>query len=129
MNVAAEGSRHVVRMRTSRQAPARARREVRRLLSGAAGRTTVDTAVLLTSELVTNAVRYGDIDEIVMTVECGPDSIRVSVLDASPLPPRLTTAPLDGVGGRGILMVDHMASGWGISPDGSGKSVWFRLDL
>jgi len=129
VNAAAEGSRHVVRMRSSRQAPARARREVRRLLSGAAGRAAVDTAVLLTSELVTNAVRYGDVHEIVMTVECGPRVIRVSVLDGSPLPPRLTTAPLDGVGGRGILMVDHMSSGWGVNPDGGGKSVWFRLDL
>jgi anti-sigma regulatory factor (Ser/Thr protein kinase) len=87
--------------------------------------------LLLTSELVTNAVRYGDTTEVVMTVECGPALVRIAVADNSPRRPHIADVPIDGVGGRGIRMVAGMASGWGVTPttDRDGKAVWFRLDL
>jgi len=34
----------------------------------------------------------------------------------------------DALSGRGILMVEAMASAWGVRPNGPGKSVWFEVD-
>jgi anti-sigma regulatory factor (Ser/Thr protein kinase) len=91
----------------------------------------VDDARLLVSELVTNALRYGRPD-ITVAVELDPPLIEVSVHDegaalppANP-PPVLPSAPT----GRGLSLVDRVASSWGITPTEApqGKAVWFRLD-
>ncbi len=91
----------------------------------------VDDARLLVSELVTNALRHGRPD-ITVHVELNPPLIEVSVHDegaalppADP-PPALPTA----LSGRGLNLVDRIASCWGITPTESpeGKAVWFRLD-
>jgi anti-sigma regulatory factor (Ser/Thr protein kinase) len=92
----------------------------------------LDDALLLVSELVTNAVRYGE-PEIVLHVRHDPPGIGVSVHDAGPELPQLTDTPPDPAkqGGRGLRIVDALAQRWGVSRTRRqpGKTVWFELGL
>lgn len=115
--------------------PALARRHLRS--AGAElPRDLLETALLLTSELVTNAVKYGG-DHIVLSVADEPDLLRVEVHDDGARVPRLGAAENHAVGGRGLLLVESLAHEWGIARGGAGetrgrasgpgKSVWFAL--
>ncbi|MFJ6727209.1 MULTISPECIES: ATP-binding protein [unclassified Streptomyces] len=104
------------------------RRAVRELLrrSGRSGPT--DTAELLTSELVTNALVHTD-HEAVLTATVGPDGLRVEVRDFVPGRPRpRRTGGDESTSGRGLLLVESLADAWGVRAHGSGKAVWFRLE-
>ena len=89
----------------------------------------VETALLLVSEVVTNAVVHGD-GRPVLDIDVGPDVLRVTVTDDSPELPRLQLDnPLLAPGGRGLHLVDTLSSRWGTDPRvPSGKAVWFELD-
>jgi anti-sigma regulatory factor (Ser/Thr protein kinase) len=87
-----------------------------------------DVAVLLTDELVSNAVIHGG-GRYVLTAQMLPDCIRVEVADASSDPPQVMAPSADQERGRGMAIVDALASTWGTNGDGAGKVVWFRLDL
>ena len=85
------------------------------------------SAELLTSEVVTNAIVHAG-TEITVEVFPAADGIRVEVTDGSP-PPLLRPAHPDpeGVGGRGLQLVDMIAAAWGVEGAGAGKIVWFEL--
>lgn len=88
------------------------------------------TACLLTSELVTNAVRYGG-SHALLEAHMPGGALRVAVEDANPDLPAVGLAPaLTAEGGRGVLLVSTLADRWGVeaSPSG-GKAVWFELDV
>jgi len=83
-----------------------------------------DDAALVVTELAANAVVHAHTG-FTVDLAAGPDVLRISVRDASPLPPGagLPAAPLHGLGA-----VDMLASRWGVEPLGhSGKSVWVEL--
>ncbi|WP_298461990.1 ATP-binding protein [uncultured Cellulomonas sp.] len=86
---------------------------------------------LLTGELLANAVIHGPAaGSIVVTVSRDGGRVRVAVRDQSPDLPRLTEASPTALGGRGVALVDALSSGWGVEEHaGSGKTVWFTLDL
>ena len=90
----------------------------------------IDQAVLVTSELVTNAVIHAR-TELRLLVELRDDQLHLAVQDASPHLLHLATPPdaLDG-GGRGLLLVEAFATTWQVRhlPDG-GKVVACVLDL
>ena len=95
----------------------------------------VAVAVLLTSELVTNAVRHGA-GTPRLRVVAGTRRVRVEVGDDSGTPPVLRSVGLDAEGGRGMAFLDELADTWGVvvqpaapsdSCGGSGKVVWFEL--
>ena len=89
----------------------------------------VEIALLLTSELVTNAVKYGG-QHITLTVRDEADLFRVEVHDDGPRAPRVAAPGSHAVGGRGLLLVESLAHEWGTSagaPAEGGKSVWFTL--
>jgi anti-sigma regulatory factor (Ser/Thr protein kinase) len=88
-----------------------------------------DTAQLLVSELVTNAVLHAKTGPTVV-VRLGGDVIRIEVLDGSSRLPRAKGYGVESSTGRGLLLVDRMAASWGteIRP-GGGKVVWFELAL
>lgn len=92
-----------------------------------------DTAVLLLSELVTNAVRHARVPqgrEIGALFALRDDVLRVEVADASNVAPTPRTPDKDDAGGRGLLLVSTMADDWGVSPrEGVGKVVWAELKL
>jgi anti-sigma regulatory factor (Ser/Thr protein kinase) len=104
-----------------------ARSFVESVLAGAGLDHLAYTATLLVSELVANAVLHtGTPLEVV--VETGSDRVRVEVHDHNPqLPVRKHYSSLSGTG-RGLLLVERMASDWGADPTPVGKKVWFELD-
>ncbi|MFG3252717.1 SpoIIE family protein phosphatase [Streptomyces sp. NPDC048172] len=84
-----------------------------------------DTAELLVSELVTNAMRYGEGDIrlrllLDRTLVC-------EVWDAGPVQPRRRRAHDTDEGGRGLQLVDLLSSGWGSRRTPRGKTVWFEM--
>lgn len=87
-----------------------------------------DVVALLVSELATNAMLHGE-GQVRVRVLPRSTGVRVEVGDASPqVPARRSPAP-DAEGGRGIALVEALASAWGVeSSSTSGKTVWFELD-
>jgi anti-sigma regulatory factor (Ser/Thr protein kinase) len=92
---------------------------------------TLDTALLLMSELASNAIRHaetpdGEPIEVTVRIE-DPRSIRVAVRDAGAgfdpddLPAR------DNDGGWGLHLLRSLSSDWGITREASGTEVWFEL--
>ena len=111
-----------------RTAVAQARRFVRDTLIRWGADEAIDDAVLLTSELATNAITHaGTPFEVVCRVD--DSSVQVEVVDRDPT--RLLPAPRDAgdlsVSGRGLLMPVMLAAAWGVSYAAESKTVWFRL--
>lgn len=106
---------------------AHARRFVEDVLDDAGLGQFASTATLLVSELVANAILHtGTPFEVVVLP--GPDRVRVEVHDGSPeLPVRKHYSTMSGTG-RGLVLVERMAAGWGSDLTSKGKVVWFELD-
>ena len=91
-------------------------------------RNMTETALLLVSELATNAIRHGT-PPIRLSLRLDRDRLRVEVTDSSPSLPELVQAGPDQVTGRGLQIVQLLAARWGAcaSPRRLGKTVWFEL--
>lgn len=95
-----------------------------------------DEAVLMVSELVTNAILHTEssygLGTFTVVVYAGEDRVRVEVEDAGSrmVPEVLPDEERDEFGGRGLSIVDQLSSRWGHYTLGSGRSrvVWFELD-
>ncbi len=85
-----------------------------------------DSAVLLASEVVTNAVVHGR-GRVRLLVDAGHDRVVVEVADDSVASPVVRDAGEEATGGRGMAIVAMLADRWGIRPTDSGKVVWFEL--
>ncbi|MFE5117830.1 ATP-binding protein [Streptomyces sp. NPDC056669] len=79
----------------------------------------VETAKLLISELVTNAVRYGEADEIGFSVSRWRNELRIEVSDGSPGHPMVKCPNPGEESGRGMLIIDALAKNWGTNLDGT----------
>lgn len=105
-------------------------RDARRFVSSWARRwgyeELADTAALLTSELVTNAVLHVG-SPLVVEVDDLQDGLRVAVRDRSSDPPTMRSTGDVDVRGRGLRIVDAFATNWGVDGDELGKQVWFEL--
>lgn len=86
------------------------------------------TVSLLVSELVTNAVVHAA-SEPEVAVVLQRDRLRVEVADASPDLPVPRQARLTDDSGRGMALLDDLATAWGVTPlgDDDGKVVWFEV--
>ena len=82
-----------------------------------------DDAVLVLSELVTNALVHGAAG-CTVEVRQRDDLLRLEVWDPSREPPVLRTPGPSAVGGQGLRVVDALAEEWGWEPDANGKRVW-----
>lgn len=91
-------------------------------------RDTTDTALLLVSELATNAIRHGA-PPVRMSLRLERDRLRVEVTDSSPALPQLGHPGPDQTSGRGLQIVQQLAAKWGARalPRRVGKTVWFDL--
>ncbi|MGH9108733.1 MAG: ATP-binding protein [Acidimicrobiales bacterium] len=87
-----------------------------------------DDAVLLTDELVTNALVHGG-GRFSLAVDVGADTLRVEVGDRSPDVPRVLRPAGDREHGRGMAIVDALATTWGTDREEDRKVVWFELSL
>jgi anti-sigma regulatory factor (Ser/Thr protein kinase) len=86
-----------------------------------------DVAELLVDELVSNVVRHVG-SPVELRVLRQATTVRVEVDDESTaLPVRRDPNP-DEDHGRGILLVESLASRWGTIPTPGGKTVWFEID-
>ena len=105
-----------------------ARRFVRDvLMSRQVSNHVVDTVELLTSEVVTNAIVHGRSGPQ-LAVTIGQSVVRVAVQDLNPAVPERRLAHLDDVSGRGVVIVEEMASAWGVERERNGaKRVWFEV--
>ncbi|WP_327234188.1 SpoIIE family protein phosphatase [Streptomyces sp. NBC_01317] len=111
-----------------------ARAFVRDTLQGWGYSDVVDDAVVLTSELVTNAVVHAGTSADVLCLRT-EDGVRVEVADRYPereVPIQGTGhafASTDSENGRGLLLCAALASRWGVEYTPTYKQVWFQLDL
>ena len=109
--------------------PRRARRFVREELEPRGVPTEViDSAELVATELVTNSVMHAR-SEVIMTVECASHMVRLRVDDHSPVRPVVRNAAPDSATGRGLFIVEQLASRWGVDLHRDGKTVWVELDF
>jgi PAS domain S-box-containing protein len=82
--------------------------------------------VLLTSELITNSVVHaGTITDV--TVRYDGEVVRVAARDRSHATPAMSSQSPEAEGGRGVWLVQSLASGWGVDPLPDGKRVWFEV--
>ncbi|MFI0718425.1 ATP-binding protein [Streptomyces sp. NPDC021224] len=81
---------------------------------------------LLSSEVITNALRYSEA-ACAVAVRWTGTRVRVEVTDASPVRPKPRHGSVDAEGGRGLLLVDALAADWGSTDDPAGKVVWFEV--
>jgi anti-sigma regulatory factor (Ser/Thr protein kinase) len=86
----------------------------------------VDDATLLTSELVSNAVKYAG-GPVIVAITCDRRKLSVEVHDPSPTPPVVRPPSAARPGGRGMWLVATLAREWGCRADDGGKTVWFSL--
>jgi hypothetical protein len=118
---------HRVRLSTGPVAAAEARRQVREAVRARDVPVDPDTAVLLTSELVTNAIRCEASATVMLTISCARDQLRVDVHDTSRALPVLVDAAGDAETGRGLQLVTTLATEWGFYRTPAGKAVYFTL--
>ncbi|MEV8339901.1 ATP-binding protein [Streptomyces niveus] len=106
-------------------------REVIDAADAAIDRSALDDVLLCVSELATNAVRHGVPVGGALLVKVGADEhrVRVECHDANRRRPRLRHPADEDQTGRGLLLVEAIASRWGTDERPFGKYVWFELDL
>jgi anti-sigma regulatory factor (Ser/Thr protein kinase) len=103
----------------------RARRFVAEELSDLSAET-VDVARLLVSEVVTNAVLHAG-TEVVLTLDRDDSTVQVQIKDTNPSFPVMRSHSPEAGTGRGLHVLDRLATRWGTSPVHGGKVVWFEI--
>jgi anti-sigma regulatory factor (Ser/Thr protein kinase) len=87
---------------------------------------TLGDAVLVVSELVTNALRHGD-GRTVLRATLTATEVQLSVTDSGDGEPRVLPPEPGRVGGLGLIVVDRLTMEWGVAPFPGGKTVWALL--
>lgn len=122
------GSEIELRLRPEPVAPSLARAAMAAVASGLPTAVMAD-AELLTTEVVTNAVRHAELDpsqEIVVRI-VADGYVRVEVADPGPPFEAVLRRPGSDSSGWGLFLVNAVATSWGVEPEGSGKTVWFEV--
>jgi anti-sigma regulatory factor (Ser/Thr protein kinase) len=116
-----------IRLTAGPAAAAEARRQVQAAIHTWDIPVDPDVAVLLTSELVTNAIRHEVTGIVMLAITCSCDQLRVDVHDTSRALPMLVDAPVDAETGRGLMLVTTLSAEWGFYRTPAGKAVYFTL--
>jgi anti-sigma regulatory factor (Ser/Thr protein kinase) len=115
-----------LRLSTGAAAAAEARRQLRAALRGWDVHVDHDVAVLLTSDLVTNAVRHEAGETVTLVITCSVSQLRVEVHGTS-CPPGQTGPPTDAEIWPGLILVATLSDEWGFYRTPAGKAVFFML--
>lgn len=105
----------------------RARALAREQIAGLPGET-IDTVALLVTELVTNAVLHARTD-LHLEVEVRPQAVVLRVSDGSARTPVVRHYRTDDVTGRGVALVEALATRWGVETTPTGKCVWCEIAI
>jgi anti-sigma regulatory factor (Ser/Thr protein kinase) len=109
-------------------APAEARSQIREAICAWEVPVDPSVAVLLTSELVTNAIAHEAGETVMLVITCACGQLRIDVHDTSwwsaPAP---VDAPADAEAGRGLMLVGSLSTNWGYYRTPTGKAVYFTL--
>ena len=87
-----------------------------------------DTAALLVSEVATNALVHGS-GEVRVEAHAADGALRVEVRDDEPRLRQQRAAGALDEGGRGLALLEALATAWGTDGRSDGKTVWFELRL
>ncbi|MEU3693203.1 ATP-binding protein [Streptomyces narbonensis] len=95
--------------------------------AGAPGQVAAEDALLLVSEVVTNAFAHGGV-AYELRLDRADRRLRVQVSDTSPARPR-PRGPhqADGTSGHGLYLLERLSAAWGWARRGEGKAVWFEV--
>jgi anti-sigma regulatory factor (Ser/Thr protein kinase) len=115
------------RLNAGPSAAAEARRQVKAAVCAWDIPVDPDVAVLLTSELVTNAIRHEVSRTVTLAITCSFDQLRVDVYDTSCTLPMVVEAAVDAETGRGLMLVATLSAEWGFYRTPAGKAVYFTL--
>jgi hypothetical protein len=86
-----------------------------------------DIAILLTSDLVTNAIMHGDGETLTLAIRCSRGHLRIDVYDKSRSLPLGMDEPADTDAGRGLVLVAALSTEWGSFRTPAGKAMYFTL--
>jgi anti-sigma regulatory factor (Ser/Thr protein kinase) len=122
-----------LRLVTGLRAPGEARRFVSTALAGRLGREDVESAALVVSELVTNAVVHAGTG-VEVGLELDGRVLRLRVADGDTRPPVPRRAVTDELStGRGLRLLEVLSTRWGVEatrpPEPPGKAVWCELTV
>ena len=104
-----------------------ARRHVRAVICAWHVPVDVDIAVLLASDLVTNAILHGDGNSIALAIRCSRSHLRIDVCDTSRALPMAMNEPAAAASGHGLVLVAALSSDWGTFLTPAGRVGYFRL--
>lgn len=122
------GARAVLRIRPHPECVAQVRDWVTQTLSREGLDELAETAELLASEVVTNAIVHAS-TEIELETRWETERVRVTVSDADLHLPSVAALDVEATSGRGMHMVDLLAHDWGVYMQPKGKTVWFDLTV
>lgn len=115
-----------LRLDADPEAVPRARRRLREAVTSGGSAERLWEAQVVFAELVTNAVLHGR-PPVNVRVDVTPAGLRMRVADTSAVMPVRPRPSADGMTGRGLALVDAVATRWGIVRTTSGKAVWAEL--
>lgn len=118
-----------ISLATGPAAPAEARSCVRAAIDAWGVPVDPYVAALLTSELVTNAIRHEAGETVKLFVTCSCGQLRVYVHDTSRSWPVPLSASAEAEAGRGLMLVASLSTRWGYYRTPAGKAVYFTLAL
>jgi anti-sigma regulatory factor (Ser/Thr protein kinase) len=118
----------------SAYAAVEARRLVSEACNDAAAPDELNSALLIATELVTNAVRHsgmGEGDTLTLVVDLSLGRAIISVRDRGPgfSPSGLEPPSTDAGAGWGLRLVDALSTAWGVRREAEGISVWAEVRL
>lgn len=116
----------LLRLRPEPAGAAAARRFVTTTLTAWGCQNLVEATTLLVSEVVTNSILHARSDIELRVAQHG-QGLRVEVRDSSQHQPTVRAIDEDASSGRGLAIVEMLATAWGVTHLPDGKVVWFEV--
>lgn len=121
-----EVRQETTRLRAHASSARAARRFLREVLESWRCDEALEAVLLAANEVVTNAIIHAH-SEVELVVRLRSRVIRIEVVDGETRLPAPRDAPDDSLGGRGLKVLDVVASRWGVDRLPGGKRVWFEV--
>ena len=120
---------HQRRLRLTREpiAAAEARSQVGAVIRAWKVPVDPDIAVLLTSDLVTDAITHGEGETVTLAIRCSRGHLRIDVYDTSRSLPMTRDEPAGTETGHGLVLVAALSTEWGSFQTPAGKATYFTL--